>query len=48
MGYSETDAVGGIRLTLGRETTEADIDWTASAIEQILDRLMPKVALCKG
>jgi cysteine desulfurase len=48
MGYSETDAVGGIRLTLGRETTEADIDWTASAIEQILDRLMPKLALCKG
>jgi hypothetical protein len=24
---------------LGRETTEADIDWTAIAIEQILDRL---------
>jgi cysteine desulfurase len=48
MGYSETDAVRGIRLTLGRETTEADIDWTASAIEQILDRLIPKVALCRG
>jgi cysteine desulfurase len=48
MGYSENDAVRGIRLTLGRETTEADIDWTASAIEQILDRLMPKVALCRG
>jgi cysteine desulfurase len=47
MGYSETEAVGGIRLTLGRETTEADIDWTASAIEQILDRLMPKVALSR-
>ncbi|NJK66797.1 MAG: cysteine desulfurase [Microcoleus sp. CSU_2_2] len=47
MGYSESDAVGGIRLTLGRETTEADIDWTASAIEQILDRLMPKVELCR-
>jgi cysteine desulfurase len=47
MGYSETEAVGGIRLTLGRETTEVDIDWTASAIEQILDRLMPKVALSR-
>jgi cysteine desulfurase len=47
MGYSKTMAVGGIRLTLGRETTEADIDWTASAIEQILDRLMPKVALSR-
>lgn len=48
MGYSEKNAVGGIRLSLGRETTEADIDWTASAIEQILDRLMPKVALCRS
>ena len=47
MGYSKTIAVGGIRLSLGRETTEADIDWTASAIEQILDRLMPKVALSR-
>ncbi len=47
MGYSTTMAVGGIRLSLGRETTEADIDWTASAIEQILDRLMPKVALSR-
>ncbi|MEP6514558.1 cysteine desulfurase family protein [Microcoleus vaginatus] len=48
MGYDEIGAVGGIRLTLGRETTEADIDWTVIAIEQILDRLMPKVALCRN
>ncbi|UNU26360.1 cysteine desulfurase family protein [Microcoleus vaginatus] len=47
MGYSKTMAVGGIRLSLGRETTEADIDWTVIAIEQILDRLMPKVALSR-
>ncbi|TAG87176.1 MAG: cysteine desulfurase [Oscillatoriales cyanobacterium] len=47
MGYSKTMAIGGIRLSLGRETTEADVDWTASAIEQILDRLMPKVALSR-
>lgn len=47
MGYSKAMAIGGIRLSLGRETTEADIDWTAKAIEQILDRLIPKVALCK-
>ncbi len=47
MGYSKTMAVGGIRLSLGRQTTEADVDWTASAIEQILDRLMPKVALSR-
>ncbi|WP_445249051.1 cysteine desulfurase family protein [Microcoleus sp. OTE_8_concoct_300] len=47
MGYDEIGAVGGIRLTLGRETTEADIDWTVIAIEQIFDRLMPKVALSR-
>ncbi|MCU0545177.1 MAG: cysteine desulfurase [Oscillatoriaceae cyanobacterium Prado104] len=39
MGYSETAAVGGIRLTLGRDTTEADIDWTAIVLAQILERL---------
>lgn len=42
MGYSETEAIRGIRLTLGRDTTEADIDWTAIAIAQIMERLMPK------
>ncbi|MEG4091983.1 cysteine desulfurase family protein [Microcoleus sp. Pol12B4] len=47
MGYSKTMAVGGIRLSLGRETTEADIDWTVIAIEQILNRFMPKVALSR-
>jgi cysteine desulfurase len=29
MGYDDKEAIGGIRLTLGRDTTEADIDWTA-------------------
>jgi cysteine desulfurase len=43
MGYSQTDAVGGIRLTLGKSTTVADIDWTAMALKQIIDRLMPKL-----
>jgi cysteine desulfurase len=42
MGYDRTDAVGGIRLTLGKSTTAADIDWTAMALKQIIDRLMPK------
>jgi len=42
MGYSESEAIRGIRLTLGRDTTEADIDWTALAIAQILEILMPK------
>ncbi len=40
MGYTEDAAIRGIRLTLGRETTEADIDWTAMVLKQILARLM--------
>jgi cysteine desulfurase len=39
MGYPEASALGGIRLTLGRDTTAADIDWTAMVLQQILDRL---------
>ena len=45
MGYSQTEAIGAIRLSLGRGTTEADIDWVAMALKQILDRLMPQL-LC--
>ncbi|OCQ99257.1 cysteine desulfurase [Oscillatoriales cyanobacterium USR001] len=43
MGYSEHQAIRGIRLTLGRDTTEADVDWTAIAIGQILERSIPKL-----
>jgi cysteine desulfurase len=39
MGHTETTAASGIRLTLGHQTTEADIDWTAMALTQILDAL---------
>jgi len=39
MGYDDRRARGALRLTLGRQTTAADIDWTATTIEQILDRL---------
>lgn len=42
MGFSNAQALGGIRLTLGRETTEADIDWTAMVLKQICDRLIRK------
>ena len=40
MGYDELTAKRGIRLTLGKETTEADIDWTAMVLKQILKRLI--------
>jgi cysteine desulfurase len=41
MGYGDRIAKSGIRLTLGRHTTEADIDWTAMVLKQILERLAP-------
>ncbi len=43
MGYSQSAAVGGIRITLGKSTTVADIDWTAMVLKQIFDRLIPKL-----
>ncbi|HEY9651922.1 MAG TPA: cysteine desulfurase family protein [Coleofasciculaceae cyanobacterium] len=45
MGYGDVAALGGIRLTLGRDTTEADVDWTAMVLKQILERLMPQPVL---
>ncbi|MEM1368863.1 MAG: cysteine desulfurase family protein [Cyanobacteria bacterium P01_H01_bin.15] len=40
MGYADADALRGIRLTLGRETTTADIDWTALVLPQVLERIL--------
>jgi cysteine desulfurase len=40
MGYSEQAAKSGIRLTLGRSTTAADIDWTVLVLKQVLERLI--------
>lgn len=39
MGYSDSEAIGGIRFTLGKQTTLADVDWTAMVLKQILQRL---------
>jgi cysteine desulfurase len=38
MGWSDRVAKTGIRLTIGRETTIADIDWAAMVLQQVLDR----------
>ncbi|MGF1515103.1 MAG: cysteine desulfurase family protein [Elainellaceae cyanobacterium] len=38
MGYSDRAAKCGIRLSLGRHTTEADVDWVALTVRQVLDR----------
>ncbi len=45
MGYSDPVAQSGVRLTLGRETTLADIDWTATVFQQVLGRLQPSPVL---
>lgn len=45
MGYSESEALGGIRLTLGKDTTEADVDWTAIVLKQVLKRLIPELVV---
>ena len=47
MGYNNQLAKAGIRLTLGRYTTEEDVDWTAIVLQQVLQRLTPKPALSK-
>ncbi|MEO3706936.1 cysteine desulfurase family protein [Trichormus azollae] len=45
MGYSQVAALGGIRLTLGQQTTAADIDWTAIVLKQVLQRLTADLSL---
>lgn len=47
MGYTPEAATAAIRLTLGRYTTIADIEWTAMVLKQVLARLMPELALSK-
>ncbi|ARV60331.1 cysteine desulfurase [Nostocales cyanobacterium HT-58-2] len=39
MGYPDNAALGAIRMTLGRDTTEADVDWVAMVLRQVLQRL---------
>lgn len=46
MGYSSSAAKRGIRLTLGKDTIEADIDWTAMVLRQVICRLMPPLVCC--
>ena len=46
MGYDPAAAKRGIRLTLGKDTTEADIDWTALVLKQVICRLLPPLVCC--
>ncbi|MGD1896994.1 MAG: cysteine desulfurase family protein [Phormidesmis sp.] len=42
MGLNDAIAKSGIRITLGKQTTEADIDWSAMVLKQVLSRAVPK------
>jgi cysteine desulfurase len=46
MGYNCAAAKRGIRLTLGRDTVEADIDWTVMVLKQVVCRLTPPLVCC--
>ncbi|MEM1392571.1 MAG: cysteine desulfurase family protein [Cyanobacteria bacterium P01_D01_bin.116] len=45
MGYSPTVATGGIRITLGRYTTQADVDWLAMVLKQVISRIENRFVL---
>ena len=48
MGYSDREALAGIRLTLGRDTSAADIDWTALVLKQVIDRCLSALIVSKS
>jgi cysteine desulfurase len=37
MGYNEREAIGGLRLTVGRQTTEADIDYAVDKVVECIE-----------
>jgi cysteine desulfurase len=45
MGYSQGAAMGGIRITLGRYTTQADVEWVAMVLKQVMSRLENRFAI---
>ncbi|YAF98747.1 MAG: cysteine desulfurase family protein [Nodularia sp. CChRGM 3473] len=46
MGYADAAALGGVRMTLGRDTTTDDVHWTAMVFKQVLQRLTKLSAEC--
>lgn len=48
MGFDRQVALGAIRMTLGHDTTEADVDWVAMVFQQVLERLQPELSLAKS
>lgn len=48
MGLDRKAALGAIRMTLGHYTSEADVDWVAMVLKQVLERLKPNLSLAKS
>jgi cysteine desulfurase len=48
LGYSDRESLAGIRLTLGCDTTAADIDWTALVLKQVIDRSLSPLIVSKS
>jgi len=46
MNYDAHAAKRGIRLTLGKDTSLEDIDWTAMVLKQVVCRMMPSLVCC--
>jgi cysteine desulfurase len=45
MGYSEQAAFASVRMTLGRDTTAADVDWVTMVFKQVLQRFFGRDAI---
>jgi cysteine desulfurase len=39
MGYGESQAIGTLRLTVGRQTTEADVDYAITTVSETVEKL---------
>ena len=46
IGLDPVDAHGSLRLTLGRETTEADVRYVNEVLPEIVDQLRQMSPLC--
>jgi cysteine sulfinate desulfinase/cysteine desulfurase-like protein len=44
MGLSMPDVVGGLRLSLSLDTTDAEIDQTIATLPRVIDQLRPIAA----
>ena len=48
MGYPDEEALGALRLSLGRTTTEADIDAASEIVPRVLGRMRAATTVANG